>query len=307
MKTKSGGGFRNYVKKGFLAYDLMFLPGLILLIIFSIIPMYGIIIAFQDYIPSKGVFGSELNGLYNLTELFARKEIWRVIFNTFFISFLKIVLGFPIPIIFSLLLNEVRLQGLKKGVQTIVYLPNFISWVIMSGIVLDMFSTNGGVINNLLGLFNVPPQHFLDDENYFVFVIVITDMWKGFGWGSVIYLASIASIDVSLYEAAVIDGAKRFKQTVHVTLPGMMSIIIMSAVLNLGNVLNAGFDQIYNLQNDLVLRTSEIIDTFSYKLYKNEYAWSQSTMIGLMKSVVSAVFIVSGWKLASKLTDYSVF
>lgn len=299
--------FNKYVKKGLLAYDIMFLPGLLLLLVFSIVPMYGIVIAFQDYIPAKGVFGSEFNGLYNLQELFARPEIWDVIFNTFFISLLKIVLGFPIPIIFSILLNEVRLQGLKKGIQTIVYLPNFISWVIMSGIVLDMFATNGGIINNILGIFGVEPQHFLDNEHYFIFVLVITDMWKGFGWGSVIYLASIASIDVSLYEAAVIDGAKRFKQSIHITLPGMMPIIIMSAVLNLGNVLNAGFDQIYNLQNDLVINTSEIIDTYSYKLYKNEYAWSQSTMIGLMKSIVSAVFIVSGWKLAAKLTDYSVF
>lgn len=299
--------WKNYMKRKMYYYDLMFLPGLILLIIFNIVPLYGLIIAFQDFIPSKGVFGSEFIGLYNLEELFARPEIWDVIRNTFLISILKIVIGFPIPVIFSLLLNEIRLSGLKKGIQTIVYLPNFISWVIMAGVVLDLFATNGGMVNNLIAFIGFDRVNFLGDNGNFLALLVFTDIWKGFGWGSVIYLATIAGIDSNLYEAVVIDGAKRFQQTIHITLPGMMSIIVLSAVLNLGNVINAGFDQIYNLQNDLVLDISEVIDTFSYKLYKDEYAWSQSTAIGLMKSVVSMVFILSGWKLAEKLTNYSVF
>jgi putative aldouronate transport system permease protein len=269
--------------------------------------MYGLVIAFQDFIPSKGVFGSEFVGFTYFFELIERVQFKIVILNTFKISIYKIVLGFPIPIIFSLLLNEIKIAGLKKGVQTIVYLPNFISWVIMAGVVQDMFATNGGLINNLLSVFQSDSYDFLGNGTSFVSVIIGTDIWKGFGWGSVIYLAALSGIDVSLYEAAAIDGAKRWKQTIHITLPGMIPIIVMSAVLNLGNVLNAGFDQIYNLQNDLVADSSEIIDTFAYKLYKNEYAWSQSTLIGFMKSIVSMFFILGGWKLAKKLTNYSVF
>lgn len=285
----------------------MFLPGLLLLLVFSVLPMYGLVIAFQDFIPAKGVFGSEFVGFQNFIDLAQDPMFGRAMFNTFKIAFLKIVLGFPIPILFSLLLNEIRVAGLKKGIQTIVYLPNFISWVIMAGIVLDLFAKNGGFVNNLLGIVGIDPVEFLGEEGNFVALLIGTDIWKGFGWGSVIYLATIAGIDTTLYEAAVIDGAKRWKQTWHVTLPGMVPIIIMSAVLNLGNVLNAGFDQIYNMQNDLVINSSEIIDTLAYRLYKDSNNWSQSTLIGLMKSVVSMVFITSGWWLAKRLTNYSVF
>lgn len=306
-QRKKDSPWRNYRKKGFLWLDLMFLPGLVLLIVFSILPMYGLIIAFQDFIPAKGVFGSTFVGLENFRELAADPMFGKAIYNTFKIALLKIVLGFPIPIAFALLLNEIRLSGIKKGVQTIVYLPNFISWVIMGGIVLDIFAKNGGFVNNILGVFGIGAIEFVGDERIFVALLVGTDIWKGFGWGSVIYTAAISGIDPTLYEAAVIDGAKRWKQTLHVTLPGMIPIIVMSAVLNLGNVLNAGFDQIFNMQNDLVIDTSEIIDTLSYRLYNESNAWSQSTLIGLMKSVVSLVFITSGWGLAKKLTDYSVF
>ena len=306
-EKKRHSPWHNYRKKGFFSLDLMFLPGLILLLVFSVLPMYGLIIAFQDFIPARGVFGSEFVGFQNFIDLAADPLFGRAMFNTFKIALLKIVIGFPIPILFSLLLNEIRVAGLKKGIQTIVYLPNFISWVIMAGIVLDLFAKNGGFVNNLLGIVGIEPVEFLGDEGNFVALLIGTDIWKGFGWGSVIYLATIAGIDTTLYEAAVIDGAKRWKQTWHVTLPGMVPIIIMSAVLNLGNVLNAGFDQIYNMQNDLVINSSEIIDTLAYRLYKDSNNWSQSTLIGLMKSVVSMVFITSGWWLAKRLTNYSVF
>lgn len=306
-KDKKQSPWHNYKKKGFLWLDLMFLPGLVLLLIFSVLPMYGLVIAFQDFIPAKGVFGSPFVGLQNFYDLAADPLFGRAIWNTVKISVLKIVLGFPIPILFALLMNEIRALGLKKGIQTIVYLPNFISWVIMGGMVLDIFAKNGGLVNNLIGLFGAEPKEFLGNEGSFVAILIISDIWKGFGWGSVIYTSSISNIDPTLYEAAVIDGATRWKQTWHVTLPGMVPIIVMSAVLNLGNVVNAGFDQIFNMQNDLVVNASEIIDTLSYRLYSESNAWSQSTLIGLMKSIVSLVLILSGWGLAKKLTDYSVF
>lgn len=299
--------WRKYIAKGFWMYDVMFLPGLIFLIVFSIVPMYGIFMAFQDFIPQKGIFNQTWVGLRNFKDLFGRPEIQPVIFNTFKIAILKIIFTFPVPIIFALFMNEIRMQGLKKKIQTIVYLPNFISWIIMSGMILDLFAKNGGLVNNILTFFGSQPIEFLGSGKHFVPLLIYTEIWKGFGWGSIIYLASLSNVDSALYESCVIDGARRWKQTLTVTMPAIVPIIILSAVLKLGDVLNAGFDQIYNLQNPNVLQASEIIDTFAYRLYIDEYAWSQSTAISLLKSVVSMVFILTGWKLAKKFTDYSVF
>ncbi len=301
------GKFKLYVEKGFLSYDFMMLPGMLFLLIFNIIPMYGLIIAFQDFIPSKGLFEQEWVGFQNFVDLFDRPETWGVIGNTFKIAILKIIFTFPVPIIFALLMNEVRVLGLKKGIQTVVYLPNFISWVIMAGIILDMFSLENGVVNNVLGWFGIGPIEFLGETKYFVPLLIYTEIWKSFGWGSIIYLASLSAVDPTLYESCVIDGARRWKQTLAVTLPAMVPIITLSAVLKLGDVLNAGFDQIFNLYNENVMDGADIIDTFTYRLFKDEYAWSQSTLIGLIKSVVSMVFILTGWGLARKLTNYSVF
>lgn len=300
-------GLKLYIEKGFLSYDLMMLPGILFLLVFNIVPMYGLIMAFQDYNPGFGFFDQQWVGWQNLIDLFDRPETLRAIGNTFKIALLKIVFTFPVPIIFALLMNEIRHIGLKKGIQTIVYLPNFISWVVMAGIILDMFSLENGVINNVLGWFNIGPIEFLGETKYFVPMLIYTEIWKGFGWGSVIYLASLSAVDPTLYESCVIDGAKRWKQTLAVTLPAMIPIITLSAVLKLGDVLNAGFDQIFNLYNENVMDGADIIDTFTYRLFKDEYAWSQSTLIGLMKSLVSMVFILSGWGLAKKLTNYSVF
>lgn len=306
-KGKKNGKFKKYVQKGFLSYDLMMIPGMLFLFVFNIIPMYGLIIAFQDFIPQKGLFNQEWVGFQNFIDLFDRPETLRVIGNTFSIALLKIVFTFPVPIIFALLMNEVRLSGLKKGIQTIVYLPNFISWVVMAGIILDMFSLETGVVNNLIELFGGKRIEFLGESKHFVPMLIYTEIWKGFGWGSIIYLASISNVDPTLYESCVIDGAKRWRQTLVVTLPAMIPIITLSAVLKLGDVLNAGFDQIFNLYNENVMSGADIIDTFTYRLFKDEYAWSQSTAIGLMKSFVSMVFILTGWWLAKKTTDYSVF
>lgn len=305
-KTAKESVWKNYIKKGNLLFDAMMAPGIIFLIIFQLVPMYGFIMAFQNFIPSKGIFHSEFVGLTNFVMLFDRPEMLLVIRNTFLIAFLKIVFTFPVPIIFAILMNEVRNAGLKKGIQIIVYLPNFISWVVMAGVILQIFAYDGGVINNFLGLFGADSVNWLGKGGNFLFVLIFTEIWKGFGWGSVIYLASLSNVDTNLYEAAVIDGARRWKQTIHITLPAMVPIITLSFILSLGNIVNAGFDQIFNLQNDLVTDVSEIIDTYVYKLYNQEYAWSESTIVGLMKSIVSMVFILSGWAIAKRTTGYSV-
>ncbi|MBP5308116.1 MAG: sugar ABC transporter permease [Clostridia bacterium] len=286
---------------------MMFLPGLIFLVVFNIIPLFGLTFVFYDYIPALGLSESDFVGFDNFRLLFMRPDFWPAIRNTFFIAMLKIVIGFPIPIIFALLMNEVRNIGVKTGIQTVVYLPNFISWVVMSGIIIDIFSKNTGLINNVIDFLGGERKDFLGSNATFVPVLILTDIWKSFGWGSVIYLSSLAAIDPTYYESAVIDGATRWKQTFAITLPSMLPIILLSSTLQLGNVLNAGFDQIFNLQNDLVLETSEIIDTLSYKMYHDDFNWSQSTLIGLMKSFVSMFFILGGWKLAKKFSGYSVF
>lgn len=300
--------FKKYVKQGNLGLDFMFLPGLILLIIFNIVPMYGILMAFQDFVPSRGLFGSEWVGLQNFIDLINYPNIGNVVKNTFVIAILKIVIGFPIPIIFSLLLNEIRQRGIKKGIQTLIYLPNFISWVVMSGVILDIFSVNGGIVNNIITMLGGDPKNFMGDNAYFVPILIITEIWKSFGWGTVIYLASLSAVDPTLYESCVIDGAKRWKQTLAVTLPAMLPIILLSGILKLGDILNAGFDQVFNLYNELVYETADIIDTFVYRLaFDGDYAWSLSTLVGLIKSLFAMIFILSGWGLAKKFTNYSVF
>lgn len=286
---------------------LLMLPGMVFILVFCYFPLYGILIAFKDFIPNKGILGSPWVGLDHFRYMMKLPDVWLVIKNTLVIAGLKTVIGFPIPIIFAILLNEVRKSAFKRTVQTIVYLPNFLSWVILSGIIMDVFSLQGGIVNQMIGVLGIDPIYFLGDNRYFVPLLVVTDIWKGFGLGTVIYLASISGIDPSLYESSIIDGANRWKQTLYITLPGMMPIIMLIAILNLGNVLNAGFEQIFNLYNPMVYKTSDILDTFVYRLAFKQGDFSLSAAVGLFRSVVSAIFISSGYWLAYKYTDYRIF
>lgn len=299
--------FSVYVKKGNLSLDLLFLPGLIFLIIFNIIPLYGILIGFVDFIPTKGIFGSDWVGLENFKYMFSLPDFGRVVWNTFKIATLKMLIGFPIPIIFALMLNELRVKYYKKTVQTLVYLPYFLSWVIMAGIVMDIFGLDG-IINQAISAIGIDPIFFLGDNNHFVPLLLGTEVWKGFGWGTVIYLAALTNVDPTLYEAAVMDGASRWKQTLKITIPSIMPIVILNAILNLGNVLNAGFDQIFNLYSPQVYHTADIIDTYAYRLaFEGAANWSMSTCVGLSKGIVSAVLISIAYYISYKHSDYRVF
>lgn len=295
----------NIFKKEWQYHALLF-PGMLVLFIFCYIPLGGIAIAFEDYIPSKGIFGSEFAGLYWFKYAMNLPDVWRITKNTFVIAGLKTILGFPVPIIFALLLNEVSHTRYKKSIQTILYLPNFLSWVIVSGIIIDVFALSGG-INQILGMFGIEPIYFLGNETAFRWLIIGSDIWKNFGWGTVIYMSALAGVDPALYEAAAIDGANRWKQTLHVTLPGIAAVIMMVGVLSLGNLINAGFDQIFNLYNPLVMNSADIIDTYTYRLAFEQASWSLSTAVGLLKSLVSTTFIGIGYWLAYKLTDYRIF
>ena len=283
----------------------MLIPGLVMVAIFSYFPLYGLVIAFQRYNPARG-FNSPWVGLDNFTHLFNQPNFTRTIWNTFFIATCKIIGGIVVPVFFALLLNEVRKVGLKRSFQTLVYIPNFLSWVIMAGILLDILSSDG-LVNQFLGLIGIRPVQFLMDAKVFPWVLIVSDIWKGFGFGTVIYLAALTNIDPGLYEAAIMDGAKRWKQTLYITLPMILPIITLMSVLSLGNVLNAGFDQVYNLYAPLVYSTGDIIDTYVYRLGIEQAQYEVGTAVGLFKSLVSGVLIISSYVLADRFAGYRVF
>lgn len=285
---------------------LMILPGLLFILIFKYMPLGGITIAFKEFLPGKGIWGSPWVGLENFEYMLALPDTKRVMWNTLFIAAAKILINFPVPIIISILLNEVKNHRFKRSVQTIIYLPYFISWVILAGIIQDLFAKEG-LINQFLGIFGAEPVFFLGNKYAFLGVLIGTDVWKNFGYNTVVYLAAITGIDETLYEAAKIDGANRFQQIWNVTLPGIAPIVVLMMILNLGNVLNAGFEQIFNLYNPLVYETVDIIDTFVYRISLVEANYSLGTAVGLLKSVVSFILIVTSYKIANKYSDYTVF
>lgn len=285
---------------------LMILPGLLFILIFKYMPLGGITIAFKEFLPGKGIWGSPWVGLENFEYMLALPDTKRVMWNTLFIAAAKILINFPVPIIISILLNEVKNHRFKRSVQTIIYLPYFISWVILAGIIQDLFAKEG-LINQFLGIFGAEPVFFLGNKYAFLGVLIGTDVWKNFGYNTVVYLAAITGIDETLYEAAKIDGANHFQQIWNVTLPGIAPIVVLMMILNLGNVLNAGFEQIFNLYNPLVYETADIIDTFVYRISLVEANYSLGTAVGLLKSVVSFILIVTSYKIANKYSDYTVF
>ncbi|MDF2836760.1 MAG: protein lplB [Paenibacillus sp.] len=289
------------------ALHLMIWPGLLIVLIYSYGPMAGIVIAFQQYYPAKGIWDSKWVGLGNFEYLFALPNIWRVVWNTLWISFMKIVAGQIVPIIVALLLNELRLAVFKRTVQTLIYLPYFLSWVILGGIMIDLLSPSQGIVNGALGFVGIKPVFFLANNDWFPFVAVISDVWKEFGFHTIVYLAALTAINPALYEAAVMDGAGRLKQTWHITLPGVLPIVILLATLSLGNVLNAGFDQIFNLYSPIVYESGDIIDTLVYRLGLLDFQFGLATAVGLLKSAVSLVLIAVSYMLAYRFANYRIF
>lgn len=285
----------------------MILPGLILVLIYSYGPMVGLVIAFQKFIPAKGLFGSQWIGLDNFRYVLDLPGTMQVLWNTIFIAFMKIVAGLIVPIAVSLLLNELRKEFIKRGIQTMIYLPHFLSWIILGGVLIDILSPSTGIVNQVLQWFGFEPIYFLGDNKWFPYVLVISDVWKEFGFNTIVYLAALTSIDPTLYEAAIVDGANRWKQTIHVTLPGMMPIIILLTTLSLGNVLNAGFDQVFNLYSPQVYESGDIIDTFVYRIGLVDAQFGVATAVGLFKSVVSFIFISLSYFLAYRLANYRIF
>jgi putative aldouronate transport system permease protein len=286
---------------------LMVLPAFLLVLIFHYAPLPGIVMAFQSFKPWLGILGSPFVGLEQFEKILMIPQARQVIINTLIIASLKIIFNLVIPFTFAILLNETRKLVFKRVVQTCVYLPHFLSWVILGGILLELLSTDKGIVNYFLGFWGIKPIFFLGDPKWFRFSVVISDSWKNFGYSTIVYLAAITGIDPNLYEAAYIDGANRVQQTAHITIPGMIPITIVVGTLALGNILNAGFDQIFNLYNPLVYSTGDIIDTYVYRISLISGDYGFGTAVGMFKSIVSFILIVVAYKLAYVFAGYRIF
>jgi len=270
--------------------------------------MAGIIIAFQKFIPAKGMFGDQQwVGWDNFRYVMDLPSFTQVLWNTLYISSFKLVLGLIVPIIFAILLNELKNELLKRSIQTTIYLPYFLSWVVLGGILIDLLSPSTGIVNNFLKSLGMEPIFFLGDNKWFPTTLIVSDVWKNFGYGTIVYLAAITGIDPGLYEAATIDGANRWHKAWHITLPGMRMVIVLLAVLSLGQLLNAGFDQVFNLYSPQVYESGDILDTFVYRIGLLDAQYGVATAVGFFKSIVSFILIASAYLFAYRFAKYRIF
>ena len=293
------------LKMDYPLYLMLALP-VILLFIYSYIPMGGLVISFQKYLPAKGIAGSKWVGLQNFKTLFGMPGFFRALKNTLTLSIWKITLGIVVPVAFTLLLNEIGSSFVKRAVQTLIYLPHFISWVLLAGIFTKLLNSTG-LVNKLIVALGGNPVIFLGDNKWFPFTLIFTHIWKEFGYGTIVYLAAVAGVNVDLYQAAAIDGAGHWKQMLHVTLPSIVPIIILMTALSIGNILNGGFDQVFNMYNSVVYESGDIIDTLVYRTGFDSGNFGLSTATGLFKSVVSCILVISSYKIAYKTSGYRVF
>ncbi len=293
-------------KKTQLYYHSMMIPGILFLLVFTYIPMAGLVMAFQDFVPAKGLLGSPFVGLKHFRYLLGLPDFSRIVRNTVAIALSKIGLGMVIAIAFSVLLNEIRIRFFKKSVQTIVYLPHFLSWVVLATVVTNLFNLDGLVNAAATGM-GFQKINFLGDIHIFPVLIVGTDVWKEFGYNSIVYLAAITAIDPGLHEAAAIDGASWIKRVWHITLPGMLPIILLMTAMNLTGILSAGFDQIYNLYSPLVYETGDVLDTYVYRIGLVGRQYSFGTAVGLARSVIGMLLLVICNKITLRTTGQRIY
>jgi len=291
-----------------ISLHLMLLPGLLFIMIFSYIPMYGLVIAFQKFIPAKGMFGDQKwVGLDNFRYVLELPSFTQIVWNTLYISSLKLILGLVVPIVFAILLNELKNQLVKRSIQTTIYLPYFLSWVVLGGILIDILSPSEGIVNELIVALGFEPVFFLGSNEWFPVTLVLSEVWKTFGYGTIVYLAALTGIDPGLYEAATMDGANRWQKAWHITIPGMRMVIVLLAVLSLGQLLNAGFDQVFNLYSPQVYESGDILDTFVYRIGLLDAQYGVATAVGFFKSVVSFVLISVSYFFAYRFAKYRIF
>ncbi|MBP1990105.1 ABC transporter permease [Paenibacillus eucommiae] len=297
------------IKRNKLYYALI-APGLVYFLLFHYVPLYGIVIAFKDVSPFDGftgIFASEWVGLKHFRNFVQSYYFWDIMKNTVMISLYRMLFGFPAPILLALLLNEVRKKFFQRFVQTISYLPHFISMVVLAGLLTTLLTTDGGIVNVVLQKLGLEPVFFLGDASYFRSVLVASGVWKEVGWGTIIYLAAIAGIDPQLYEAAVVDGAGRFRQIWHITLPGILFIIVILFILSIGGLLEAGFEQIFLLYSPSVYKVADIIDTYVYRKGLVELQYSFAAAVGLFKAVIAFVLLLGANYGAKKLEQDGIW
>jgi putative aldouronate transport system permease protein len=296
---------KQYIKHRFLIFLL--LPGLISLIIFNYVPMYGIIIAFKDYKLSQGIFGSAWVGLKNFEDIFRYPNVWRAVENSLIIGVLTIATSFFATIIFALLINEIGNMLFKRVTQTLSYLPYFLSWIIVAGIVNDVLAPDSGILNNIIVMLGGQRINFLMIPDYFRAILIISGLWKGVGWGSILYLAAIAGVNVELYDAASIDGATRFHKMRFITIPAMYPVITISLILSLGGILGGDFDQIFNLVNSQTMQTGEVLSIYIYRQGLGNYQYSFVTAVGLLNTLIAILFITVSNVIAKRVNDYGIW
>ena len=282
---------------------LMLVPVLVYFAVFKYAPMYGIVMAFQDYNVFQGIFGSEFVGFTVFQKVFANPNFWSSIKNTLVLNLLTLAVNFPLTIIVSLMLNEIRAMKFKKVTQSVLYLPHFISWVVVAGIATDLFTQNGGTVNVLLEMVGISPKPFLSSNGWWTMMYVICNVWKEIGWGTIIYLAALTGIDESLYEAAYLDGATRMKRIIYITLPLIKGTVVTMLILQISKMMSIGLDAPLLLGNDAVMNVSEVISTYVYRLGIVRADYAQSTAIGLFQSVVNIIILVAADRFAKAIGE----
>lgn len=314
-KSKSGAAtvdklsfsyrLKSDLRKNYSLY-LLILPVIAFYIIFCYKPMYGALIAFKDYQPSLGVFGSEWVGLYHFKRFFDNPDFFRIVKNTLTISITNIIFGFPAPIILALLFNELKLAKFKSIAQTISYLPHFVSMVVVCGLI-KTFVSQGGIILQIVTALGGKQVGLLSRPEAFVPIYVISGIWQEIGWGSIIYLAALSSIDQELYEAARIDGANKWRQVIHITIPGILPTIIIMLILKMGSLLSVGYEKVILLYNPLIYETSDIISTYTYRVGLEQQDWSYSSAVGLLNSAINFIMVVVTNKISAKCSETSLW
>lgn len=297
---------QNYIRRYWSLYAMMLLP-LMYFIVFRYIPMTNIVIAFKDYNMFKGVWQSEWVGLKWFKQAFASKDFYNALRNTVVLNVLDLLVGFPTPIILAILLNELRMPRYKRVTQTIIYLPHFLSWIIISGIAKQLLAPRTGIVNVLLGKAGIGPIDFLTNNTLWVITYVALGLWKEMGWNTIIYLAAITGIDQELYEAAEVDGAGRWKKIWHITLPGIRPTIVVLLIMNLGRILGSEFDRPYSLGNSFVRNVSDVISTLVYRVGIRSFQFSYTAAIGLFQSVICVIFLVASNMLAKRFGERGIW
>jgi putative aldouronate transport system permease protein len=303
---RTGSGITRRLRRNIWLY-VMVLPGLLYFLIFKYAPMFGLIIAFQDFKPFKGIKGSEWVGFEHFNRLFTEPDFLNILSNTLILFGFNLLFYFPIPIVLALMLNELRMNSFKRLFQTLIYLPHFMSWVIIVSISYVMLTMDGGIVNAVLEQFGLEKINFLLSPEWFRPTYILQVIWREAGWGTIIYLAAMAAIDPQLYEAARMDGAGRVQQIWHITLPAIRNVIIVLLILKIGDVLELGFEHVYLLLNAMNRDVAEIIDTYVYTAGLKQGKFSYSTAIGLFKSVIGLVMVISANKLSKKFGSEGIY